>query len=192
MTIAIPKFILASQSPRRKELLRQAGYEFEIITADIDEEIKEGESAKELVERLSFEKAKKVAELKPELWILGADTTVVINNEILNKPLSKEEAFLMLKKLQGNIHIVCSGITLYNLEDNRSLTKSYETLVKMTTLSDPEITRYIDTNEPMDKAGSYAIQGLGSKYIESINGSYTNVVGLNISGVREMFEVVLE
>ena len=173
--------ILASGSPRRLELLTGCGIAFEKIVSDIEEQVLPGESAEEMVERLSFEKGKAVAALHPQKWVLSADTTVVIDGKILNKPIDKEDSFAMLSQLQGRSHTVWTGICVQNLEKKIVEKKRCMTEVCMRKLTDNEIWWYTKTGEPADKAGSYAIQGVGASLISSVNGSYTNVVGLDIS-----------
>lgn len=194
------KIILASQSPRRKELLEQAGVEFEIIPADIEEVLMPSESPEDYVKRLSREKAQFIAQqlaknnftdrnpgsqVNTASWVIGADTTVVIGNKILEKPLSRDDARQMLETLSGKIHIVYTGFTLCCLKDEKSITSSVKTEVLFKELTECEINWYINTGEPFDKAGGYAIQGLGSFMVRSINGSYSNVVGLPVCEVME-------
>ncbi|MBF0259795.1 MAG: septum formation inhibitor Maf [Desulfamplus sp.] len=191
------KLVLASQSPRRKELLEQAGVDFEVIPADIEESIAASERPDEYVRRLSREKALYVAQKHPDKWIIGADTTVVLGEAILEKPISEDDARHMLETLSGKTHIVYTGFTLcckkslafkYNgiNSEEKIITKSVKTDVFFKTLTDSEIEWYIGTGEPFDKAGSYAIQGLGAFMVRSINGSYSNVVGLPVCEVLEV------
>jgi septum formation protein len=166
--------ILASSSPRRAELLRAAGIVFTVRAADVDEAIMPNESPGDYVLRLSREKARAVAQ-GHEL-ALGADTTVVINGEIMGKPADAEVAGRMLRALSGQWHEVLTGVTLARAD--RILSAVSSTRVKFAELSDAEIEWYISTGEPMDKAGAYAIQGRASLFIEGVEGSYSNVVGL--------------
>ncbi len=181
--------ILASESPRRKYLLEQAGIEFDVVPSNIDESIFKKCSPREYVTKLSSAKACDVAERYQKSWVIGADTIVVINGEILEKPESKEHAEVMLGKLSNNTHMVYSGFSLCCKSQGRIITGSVKTDVKFKKLSNREIQWYINTNEPFDKAGAYAIQGLGASFIKSINGSYTNVVGLPVC---ELIEILIE
>lgn len=180
MWISREKLVLASASPRRRDLLTEVNIPFEVIIADIDETPLGSESSYSMVKRLSVDKALAV---KGD-FVLGADTTVVLNGENLGKPEDFSDAFRILKSLQGAWHTVLGGVALVK---NGELIESdvIESQVKMTSLSDEIINRYIETNEPMDKAGAYAIQGIGSQFIEEIKGSYSNVVGLDISWVMK-------
>ncbi|MCD8089145.1 MAG: Maf family protein [Clostridiales bacterium] len=178
------KFVLASASPRRKELLGSIGISFEICPSEKDEKIDMSLPFSEVCSGLAVSKAedvfKKYAELD-EAAVLGADTIVVLNNMILGKPKDKEDAFEMLSALSGKSHFVYTGSCLI-VKRGDSIKKtvlSDKTEVFMTSLSEKEIREYIETGEPMDKAGAYGIQGLGSKFIEEIKGNYQTVVGLN-------------
>ncbi|MFH1154182.1 MAG: Maf family protein [Pseudomonadota bacterium] len=178
--------ILASKSPRRKYLLEQAGITVAIIPADIEEKRFPGESPEEYVKRLSREKAETIANQNPGSWVIGADTIVVINDTILEKPASNEDARQMLAKLSNTIHTVFTGYTLCCMECGKTITCSARTEVLFKHLSAREIEWYIRTGEPFDKAGAYAIQGLGTFLVRSINGSYTNVVGLPVCEIIEL------
>ena len=181
------KLILASSSPRRKELLSQAGVQFETIVSGCDETPIPGESVKEMVERLAVVKAAAVADQYRDSLVLGADTTVWIDGESLGKPSSVEEARAMLQRIQGRTHEVWGGVAILHLGRGVHKVWSHSTRVTMTAMSEDTIARYVSSGEPMDKAGSYAIQGLGLQFVESIEGSYSNVVGLNITAVmREL------
>ena len=168
--------ILASSSPRRAELLRAAGIDFTIRAADIDETIEPNEPPRDYVVRLSREKARAV--VRGDELALGADTTVVINGEIIGKPLDVEEAGRMLRALSGQWHEVLTGVTLTRAD--RIVSAVCSTRVKFAELSATEIKWYVSTGEPMDKAGAYAIQGRASLFVERIEGSYSNVVGLPV------------
>lgn len=171
--------ILASQSPRRKELLEKCGYPFSIIVADIDEAIDFSLSLEDAIQTLAYKKAEKVFTDHKEDVVIGSDTIVTINSQILGKPKDKNHAFNMLKSLSGKTHQVITGLAVITKE------KVYKTVsvndVTFYDLSDEEIYKYIETNEPMDKAGSYAIQGIASRYIKSINGDYYAIMGLPVS-----------
>ncbi len=169
--------ILASQSPRRSEILRQAGIPFIVRPANVDESIRPGESPEEYVTRVAQEKAAAV-EASPGDIVLGADTTVVIGSEILGKPCDHADAIRMLESLAGREHQVLTAICLRRGED--SIDDLAVTCVWINPLTREEIEQYVATGEPMDKAGAYAIQGLASRFIQRIDGSYANVVGLPI------------
>ncbi len=174
--------ILASSSPRRAELLRAAGIEFTVRVSDIDEAILQGESPRDYVLRLSRAKAQAVAQ--GDEVVLGADTTVVINNEIAGKPENGEDARRMLRALSGQWHEVLTAVTL--LRSDRILSGVASTLVKFAEMSEEEIDWYVSTGEPMDKAGAYGIQGYASRFVERIEGNYSNVVGLPVEMVYRM------
>jgi septum formation protein len=173
------KFILASASPRRRELLESIGLEFEIIPSHIPEVRAAGESAEEYVARLSREKAAAVAGEHPGRWIIAADTTVLLGDELLEKPADPVDAARMLTAIAGKTHTVYTGVTL--LGPGYSDTRVSESEVRMLPLSAGDIEWYVGTGEPLDKAGSYAVQGKGAMFIDSIHGSYTNVVGLPLA-----------
>ena len=178
--------VLASQSPRRAEILRQAGIPFVVRAAPVDESPLDGERPEDYVVRLAEQKAIAV-ECRPGETILGADTTVVINGEMLAKPVDPADARRMLSLLSGRRHEVLTGISLRR---GREVINDWAaTHVWFTTMTESEIDEYVASGEPMDKAGAYAIQGLASKFIEKIEGCYFNVVGLPISMVyRHMHE----
>jgi septum formation protein len=177
--------ILASASPRRRELLQAAGISFSVQAAGIPEELRAGEEPVGFAKRLACEKAMAVFEVRPETAVLGADTIVVVNGEILGKPRDEQDAARMLRLLSGSQHYVVTGVCLTGNSfpaDVRSAT----TRVTMEEISDPEIQGYIATGEPMDKAGAYGIQGMASRWIAKIEGDYSNVVGLPIPLVWRM------
>ncbi len=184
------RFILASASPRRKELLEMAGLDFEVIPADIDESFRDEETPHEHVLRLSREKAQVVAGVYPEAWVLGADTIVLINGEVLGKPGTKQEAKAMLGKLSGREHRVVTGFTLLKDRSATVATEAVESVVVFKKLTPGEIEWYAGTDEPYDKAGGYAAQGKGASLIKEIRGSYTNVVGLPLCEVMEALKTV--
>lgn len=185
-TLANSKLILASTSPRRRELLSTCGIEFEVIPPDCDESIINGESPENMVERLALQKAESVAATNSEAWVVGADTTVVINGKILGKPVSEDDAFAMLNEIQAKEHQVLGGIALIRKCIAYKKTIVFSSFVRIAPLSHEKIYAYIRSGEPMDKAGSYAIQGIGSSLVEEVKGSYTNVVGLNISALLNL------
>lgn len=170
--------ILASSSPRRRELLKTVGFDFTVMTSDVDESTQEGLLPHEVVEQLAYRKARAVADRVEKGIVLGSDTVVVLDDIILGKPAGEEEAFQMLSSLQGREHVVYSGVALIDAETGRSEVKHSKTQVRFRALTDREIHAYIRTKEPMDKAGSYAIQGIGATMVESITGDYFTVVGL--------------
>jgi septum formation protein len=187
--------VLASSSPRRAELLRNAGISFTIQPADIDESLRPGESPREYTERLAREKALAVWQQRPHDQVLGADTTVVADHAILAKPADAEEAFRMLRQLSGRTHEVITGVCVVEpaegsapaANDRPKLrVASASTLVTMTEISDAEIRDYVATGDPMDKAGGYGIQGIASRWISRIEGDYSNVVGLPVALVYKM------
>ncbi len=176
--------VLASASPRRQELLRNAGIEFVVDPAHIPEAPREGEEAQAYAERLAREKARAVFQRRNADVILGADTVVIVDHTILEKPRDADDAARMLQQLSGRQHLVTTGVCLMGaeFEDVRSET----TKVAMNGISDEEIRRYVAGGEPMDKAGAYAIQGMASRWIPRIDGDYSNVVGLPVALVYRM------
>ncbi len=171
--------ILASASPRRKELLGFIYDNFEICVSDVKEETAPGLTPRETVEELARMKGAAVFESHPEDTVISADTVVVLDNMILGKPKSREDAFDMLRALSGRAHTVYTGVAVFNKEQTFSF--SDKTEVTFHPLSDEEINKYIDSGEPFDKAGAYGIQGRGSVMIPSINGDYYNVMGLPVA-----------
>lgn len=205
--------VLASASPRRHELLRNAGIPFTVQPADIDETPLAGEAPLECAQRLAREKALSVSRARPQDLVLGADTIVVIDEAILGKPVDPDDAIRMLRLLSGRVHRVITGVCLVarvgsgqlpmaseaghaesrshsyktmRSEDRELRAASETTLVTMSELSDGEIREYVATGEPMDKAGAYAIQGMASRWIPRIEGDYSNVVGLPVALVYGM------
>ncbi|HOQ00177.1 MAG TPA: Maf family protein [Acetivibrio clariflavus] len=185
------QIILASQSPRRSELLKQLGLTFQIRIANIDESNSMGLKASELVQYLAFEKAKAVAEnssLDRDSIVIGADTVVVKDGAILGKPRDKQDAFNMLKGLSGSWHEVMTGIAVIDANSFKYDKCVEITRVKMKELKDETINAYINSGEPLDKAGAYGIQGLGAVLIDRIEGCYFNVVGLPISKLSDILK----
>ncbi len=171
--------ILASGSPRRKELMTLAGLDFEIKVADVDETLPEGIAPFDAVKMLSLKKAKAVADEYTDKIVIGADTVVAFDGKILGKPTDKNDAFEMLRMLSGQTHKVYTGVAIIC---NDTICNFYEeTDVEFYPLTDDEIISYINTGEPMDKAGAYGIQGKGCVLVKRINGDYSNVVGLPIA-----------
>jgi septum formation protein len=181
------KLLLASASPRRAEILRAVGWPFETLATDIDETLAHGESAEALVERLALQKAEAAAEQHPSVLVLGADTTVVVDSEILGKPQDEMEARRMLRLLSGRWHDVLTGVALVRTEGNSCRVVAHErTQVRFGQMTDAEIDWYVRSGEPMDKAGAYAVQGRAALFIEEIRGDYWNVVGLPIRLVYKL------
>lgn len=173
------RFILASASPRRKQLLEQAGYAFEIVVSDADESLPAGITPEKAVRRNAARKAQAVAETNPGAVVLGCDTVVAIDGEILGKPGDEAEAKRMLRRLSGNTHTVYSGVCITDGETETVF--AVATDVTFYALSERTIDAYAATKEPMDKAGAYGIQGLGCVLVKEISGDYSNVVGLPLS-----------
>jgi septum formation protein len=182
------RLILASQSPRRNELLQRMGLVFDIIPSGVTENFSQDEPPREHVLRLSREKAQEVGSRYPDHWVIAADTVVAIDRMILGKPQTREEAAEMLSLLSGRDHVVLTGFSVLHLRRGMEERDAVETIVKVKSLSRDEVEWYIRTAEPFDKAGGYAIQGIGSFMIESIRGSYTNVVGLPMCELIEMLK----
>jgi septum formation protein len=177
--------ILASASPRRKELLEKIGLKFEIEPADYEEVADVGLEAHELVQKLSREKAEAVARKHRNTVVIAADTVVLLGDKILGKPHSQTEAGKMLRSLSGKAHVVITAFTIIDTDNEKMLSKSVETKVYIRKLNPKEIDAYVKSGEPLDKAGAYAIQGLGSVIVERIEGDYFNVVGLPLSLLAE-------
>jgi septum formation protein len=177
--------VLASESPRRVDILRTLGISFSIIPPDIDETKLKDETPQEFVARISYEKANKVGQHFPDKWVIAADTIVVLKGKVLGKPKNERDAFNMLRTLRGKWHKVITGYCVLNLLKNVVYRDIVETKVFLRHMTDDEITRYIKTSEPMGKAGSYAVQGKGGYMVKEIKGSYTNVVGLPICEIAE-------
>lgn len=173
------RVILASKSPRRKELLELLKIPFEIIVSDIAENINYDNDLVKEIEKLSYQKAMSVFMNNKDALVIGADTIVKINNDVLGKPHSIEQARNMLRELSDNTHEVVTGVTI--LYQDKVETFSKVASVTFYPLTDDEIDEYINTNEPLDKAGSYAIQGDGAKFVKEINGDFYTIVGLPIA-----------
>ena len=173
------RIILASQSPRRKELLSLLNIEFDAIPADIDEEINLDNDLVKEIEKLSFQKANHIYKDHKDSLIIGADTIVKINNQVLGKPKTYEQAKQMLAMLSNNTHEVVTGVTIISGD----AVETFSEIAKVTfyPLTQKEIDEYVKTNEPMDKAGAYAIQGIGAKFIKCIEGDFYTIMGLPIA-----------
>lgn len=182
------KFILASASPRRIELLRLMGLTFDIIPSDVDETFPEGEDPRSHVLRLSAEKARSVSMRYPDAWVMGADTIVVINSDVLGKPQTTADAREMLGKLSGQTHIVFTGFTVMNTGKNVLISNAVDSSVRFRDIPEDEMAWYTASKEPYDKAGGYAVQGMGAFFIREIHGSYTNVMGLPLCEVVDVLK----
>lgn len=181
------RIVLASSSPRRQQLLSQIGLEFAVVPSQVEERLGSGDPV-EVAERLALSKAQEVACRVGDSLVIGADTVVVLGEEILGKPGCAEEAQLMLRKLQGRWHLVVTGVAVVDGSTGRYEVGHERTRVHMRELSDDEIRYYVSTGEPMDKAGAYAVQGLGALLVDSIDGCFYNVVGLPLSRLCKMLE----
>ena len=191
------EIILASASPRRKEILQNTKLKFEIQKSDIEEVILENESPESMVVRLAYEKAYDVAQKNKDKLVIGADTIVALDNEVLGKPKDKEEAYQMIKKLSNKTHKVITGISLINISHGMVVNDYVVSLVTFKDLSEDSIKDYINTNESLDKAGAYGIQGYGALLVEEIKGAllvdniqgdYFNIVGLPISKLSDLLK----
>ncbi len=207
------QLVLASQSPRRKELLERIGFTIRTVPAEIDEVALEGETPTEFVKRLAREKVLTVVDrLQATVsnlaeagqtsqsssiltskdaqirWIVGADTVVVLDNDLLGKPTDQDHAFDMLQRLSGREHKVITGFCIFDLLKNKEGLQAVVSTVRFKRVTRPEIEKYLGTGESLDKAGAYAVQGIGAYLIDSIQGSYTNVVGLPLCQMMEMLE----
>lgn len=177
--------ILASASPRREELLKKIGLKFRVESSNYEENISYELEPHELAKLLSLEKAKLVAKNHKNVLVIAADTFIVFEGKILGKPRTKTEAREMLERINGKPHSVITGFTIVDSGSNKALSKSVETKVHLRKLNSNEIDVYVKSKEPLDKAGAYAIQGLGSVIVEKIEGDYYNVVGLPLSTLVE-------
>jgi septum formation protein len=182
------KLILASGSPRRRELLGGIGIGFDVVVSDVEEKQNPGEPVDAYVRRLARDKGAAVASTHPDAWVLSADTVVFIDGEVLEKPVSRADAASMLARIAGREHVVYTGVALQHAHAGYLDEDVVASKVRMIELTPEEISWYVDTGEPMDKAGSYAVQGIGAMFIESIDGSYSNVVGLPLSVVYAMLK----
>jgi septum formation protein len=180
-----PKLILASQSPRRRNLLKQAGIDFSVIPSSFDENSVKLSSPDVYVRQLAESKAMDISEQYPASWVIGADTIVFIDDTILGKPGSRSEARNMLKRLSGKTHQVLTGYCVCSQRIDRLFSDAVKTDVCFKNLTEREINWYINSGEPFGKAGAYAIQGIGAFLVKRIDGSYTNVVGLPVCEVVE-------
>lgn len=182
MTVRV---ILASQSPRRRELLALVGIDHEVMPADIDEDVRPGEEAVPYTERLAREKAAAIAARHPAAYVIAADTTVVVDADILGKPVDAADARAMVRRLSGRSHVVCTGIAVAH--GGRIESAVEQVGVTFRALSDEEIAAYVETGEPMDKAGAYGIQGWGATIVERVDGDYFSVMGLGVRRLVDLF-----
>jgi septum formation protein len=182
------RLVLASGSPRRSELLKKVGLEFDVIPSRIEENFIEGEPPEKHVLRLAEAKALNVGNQYPDRWVIAADTIVYIDHTILGKPKDRGEAMEMLQRLNSREHWVLTGFSVLHLGKGIGGQEAVQTAVKVKSLTPLEMEWYINTGEPFDKAGGYAVQGIGSFMIEWIRGSYTNVVGLPLYELMEMLK----
>lgn len=182
------KLILASNSPRRHDLLKQVEIDYVAEPAQVEEVIEDGLSPEETVKSLAWQKANAVAQNHDSGLVLGADTMVILEGELLGKPKTPEHAAQMLAQLSGKRHYVLTGVVLIDAQSKRTLTAVEKTYVTMGVISPQEIAWYVNTKEPFDKAGSYATQGLAARFVERIEGCYNNVLGLPIYRVVQMLK----
>jgi septum formation protein len=180
--------ILASSSPRRRELLSSLGLQFQVIPAEVQEIPAPHEAAADFAVRVAERKALAVGNEHPDAWVIGADTIVVVGDEILGKPRGRAEAQEMLQRLANSEHVVITGYALVHVGEGKTMKGAEETRVRIHALEDREIEWYLNTGEPFDKAGAYAIQGKGAFMVEWIEGSYTNVVGLPLCQLIGLFK----
>lgn len=185
--LTLPKIILASASPRRAQILATVQWPFETCVVDIDESRHRDEDAVAYVRRLARTKTEAAAAQTTALDVVGADTTVTFDNHILEKPLDVADAARMLRLLSGRWHSVFTGVAVFERVTNDVKVAHQQTEVKFASLSEVEIAGYVRSGEPMDKAGAYAIQGIGARYIEEIRGDYFNVMGLPLRLLYELF-----
>lgn len=188
--MSLPKLVLASASPRRAEILRAVGWEFEKQTTDIDESLRAGEAAEDYVRRLAAEKARVIAENNSDAIVLGADTTVVIGEKIIGKPTDFNDAREMLKLLSGNWHEVLTGVAV--VINSETLIDFQRTSVKFSEIGDAEIEFLVQKGNPLDKAGGYAVQEQAALFIEKIEGDYWNVVGLPVNLVYNLVKEAIK
>ncbi len=185
--------ILASGSPRRQELIRLLGLPVEVMPSNVDEHTPSDWTPVQIVEGLSLRKASSIkdrlaGQAAGSKIVVGSDTIVVLDGEVMGKPADTDDAFRMLKRLSGRVHEVYTGVSLVRLDDGKTVTAHRATRVRMRELSDGQISRYVASGEPMDKAGAYGIQELGALLVEAIEGDFFTVVGFPVSLVSEMLE----
>ncbi|PTX59390.1 septum formation protein [Melghirimyces profundicolus] len=184
-----PELVLASGSPRRKQMLQNLGLSFSVHPSSVTEDVPGDPSPGEWVEILAAKKALAVAHTKKQALVIGSDTVVALGDEIIGKPGDEREAIRILERLQGNAHQVCTGIALVEVKEgkvNRRLIDHRVTEVMIRNMNREEIEWYVSTGEPMDKAGAYGLQGIGSLWVDWIDGCYTNVVGMSLPLLYDM------
>lgn len=187
------KLLLASSSPRRRQLLEQIGLSFEVYASNIEEIMKQGLSSRKQVEHLSQQKAEAVAQKFDNAIILAADTMVSFKDEMIGKPKDAEDAKKMLRKFSGTVHSIVTGFTIIDTETNKRITNSTETKIWFREMTDEEIEKFIEREKPFDKAGAYAIHELASVFIEKIEGDFFGGVGLSVFQVaKELKEFGIE
>ena len=179
------RLLLASSSPRRAEILNALGIPFDVAAADVDESLLPGESGRDAAVRLARAKAAAAAALHSGKWVLAADTLVLIDGTVLGKPRDDAEAAVMLRLLSGREHVVVTGVSLLRTE-GAEIAAVEESRVRIAPLDEEEIRWYVATGEPRDKAGAYAVQGLGARFVESVDGSFSNVMGLPARSVYRL------
>lgn len=180
------KIILASQSPGRKQVLTEAGFSFEVVPSNYEEDMSVSQDPKELVLKLSLGKARDVAQNFSNTIVIGADTVGVFDGKILGKPHTKERALEMLSAMNGNAHAMFTGLTVIDTESGKEISKCVETKIWFKNLEPKEIEAYVNTEEGLQKAGAYAYQGLGRKLVENVEGSETNILGMPIETLKEI------
>ncbi len=185
---AAHRLILASASPRREEMLRLLGCRFSVLHSHVDEAPAAGETPEDYALRLSETKARAVSEMQPGHWVLGADTIVTIDGELLGKPRTTDEARCMIRRLSGREHTVITAFTLLNSGRPECIRRAVASRVRFKDVPDDEVEWYVATDEPYDKAGGYAVQGKASFLVSEVHGSYTNVVGLPLCEVVEVLK----
>ena len=175
--------VLASSSPRRKEILEKSGLSFVIDPSSFEEDMNQNLGSAELVKVLSLGKAKDVAKRHKNAIVIGADSIICLNRKVLGKPHTKGEAIRMLSELSGSIHSAITGFTMIDTDSGKTFTDSVETKIYFRKLTEEEIEKYVETGEPLDKAGAYAIQGKGAMFVKKIEGDYFNILGLPLNDV---------
>jgi septum formation protein len=183
-----PRLILASSSPRRRELLTQAGLRFDVIPANIDESRHPNEAPTSYVQRLALEKAQALAALHPDAVVLGADTTVVLHGEVLNKPVDRADAERMLRALSGQSHQVHTGVAV--VHGNKQRQHIETTTVFFAPIAEVDLSHYLDTGDSLDKAGAYGIQSYAARWVSRIEGDFFNVVGLPIAATVRLLATI--
>lgn len=184
MITSSDRIVLASSSPRRRELLGLLGVDFEVISPDISETLLPDERPEQMVSRLAIEKGEAVSAQYPNRWVLSADTCVVLEGEVFGKPVDRSHAFDMLSRMSGQVHQVIGGWSLQRKESETRIDGVVVTDVEFVRLRSADIERYVALDEPYDKAGAYAMQGKAAHFVRSVRGSITNVIGLDLPSVQ--------